>query len=277
MAAQLNQIFFPESFHELFSVWNRFPDAVIYAGGVDLIRKQGKSVIELPKIIISLDKLDELNRITRTEHYLEIGAMVRLNRLIRLGKIVPEILRKCVENIAGVQVRNVATVGGNIRGASQLYDLPAPLTALDAQYELRGAQTARWVSAPRFHSAEERNVLKERELLTRVRLPLRAWDYSVYKKFNKNSFHGGEALVFLASVQKNMLTDIRIVYKADTILRNKNAEDILNGKILPLQRKITLDFMDNWKMFLGERNDVSEFSKNALIHNIEENVFILSG
>jgi len=276
MAELLNQIFFPVSHHELFSAWNRFPEAVPYAGGTEIIGRQGKNIINLPKVILCLDKLEELHRITRTEQYLEIGAMVKLNRLIRLGKKVPEILRICLENIAGVQLRNIATVGGNLCSADYLYDLSAPFTALDAQYELRNAHRTRWVSASRFHSTEEHNVLENQELLTRVRLPLHQWDYSIYKKFNTGHLQNNEVLVFLAKAQKTILTDIRVVYKANTILRDKNSEDILNGKILPFSRRTALDFIEYWKIFLSGREDVSEFSKNALLNNIKENVFVLS-
>jgi len=276
MAELLNHVFYPVSFHELFSAWNRFPEAVPYAGGTNIIGRQGKNIIRLPKVILCLDKLEDLHKVTRTEQYLEIGALVKLNRLIRLGKKVPEILRICLENIAGVQLRNIATVGGNLCSADFLYDLSAPFTALDAQYELRNAHRTRWVSASRFHSTEEHNVLENQELLTRVRLPLHQWDYSIYKKFNTGHLQNNEVLVFLAKAQKAVLTDIRVVYKANTILRDKNSEDILNGKILPFSRKTALDFIENWKIFLSGRDDVSEFSKNALINNIKENVFVLS-
>ncbi|MDR0323595.1 MAG: FAD binding domain-containing protein [Treponema sp.] len=297
MDAPLNHIFFPISFNELFSTWDHFPEAVPYAGGTDLIGRQGKNIINLPKVILCLDKLAELHRVTRTEQYLEIGSMVNLNTLIRLGKIsrsaetgngrkdflaaektpaiVPKILSTCLENIAGIQLRNTATIGGNICSASYLYDLAAPFTALDAQYELRSANTSRWVSALWFHSSGER-VLESQELLTRVRLPLYQWDYSIYKKFRNDDLFSNEILIFLAKAQKNILTDIKVVYKANTILRNKNGEDILNGKILPLSRKMALDFLQNWQDFLGNRSDITEFSKNAIISNIEENVFILS-
>jgi len=276
-----NRVFFPSSFNELFTIWNRFPEAVIFAGGTNLFGRQGKNIISLPKITICLDKLEELHRITRTEQYLEIGSMVKLNRLARLGKIVPEILCTCLDNIAGIQIRNIATVGGNICSVSNLFDLSAPFTALDAQYELRSAVNTRLVLASRYHSSPtvqsaDTSGIENREVLTRIRLPLHQWDYSIYKKFRRENIYDNEVLVFLAKAQKNILSDIRVVYKANKILRNKNGEDLLNGKSLPLNRKTALDFIDNWKEFLENRNDVNEFSKNALIYNIEENVIILS-
>jgi CO/xanthine dehydrogenase FAD-binding subunit len=275
MDAPHNQIFFPASFNELFSAWNRFPEAVPFAGGTDLIWRQGKNILDLPPIILCLDKLQELHRITRTEHYLEIGSMVTLNKIIRLGKIVPEVLSLCLENIAGVQIRNIATIGGNICSSSRLLDAPAPLIALDAQYELRSAHRTRWVSASRFHSLDE-YVLEDREILTRIRLPIYRWDYSIFKKFYQEDVFNTRALVFLAKTQKNILSDIRVIYKAHTILRNKNGEAILADNHLPLSRKIAADFVKSWEDFLCENHDIDDFSKNELINIIDLNVYNLS-
>jgi len=276
MKAPLNQVIIPTSFQELFAAWNRFPDAVLYAGGTNLIGKQEKNILNLPPVFLSLDKIEELQIITRTEQYLEIGSMVKLNRLIMLGKIVPEVLCSCLKNIAGFQLRNIATVGGNICSVSRLLDLPAPLTALDAQYEFRNASnTTRWVSAARFHS-EEHTTLEKQELLTRIRLPLHQWDYTIYKKFYCEDYFNSETLVFLAKTQKNILSDIRVIYKENAIYRNKDGEDILNGKYLPLSRKTANDFIASWLEYLAEKPEISEFSKNSLLNSIEEYIFNLA-
>jgi CO/xanthine dehydrogenase FAD-binding subunit len=275
MNTPLNNVFFPANFNDLFAAWARYPEGVLYAGGTDLIGLQNQKNIILPTTVICLDKIEELRRITRTEQYIEIGAMVRLNQFFRLGKIVPGILCRCIENIAGVQIRNIATIGGNICATTHLNDMPAVLSALDAQYELRKGNTSRWVPAARFHAGDSK-ILQKHEILTRVRLPLAQWDYSIYKKFFTEDNYRDEVLVFLARAQKTVLTDIRVVYKSNKILRNRNSEDGLLGKNLPLSRKATVEFVQHWKEFLKERPEVSEFSKNALLNNIEENIIILS-
>jgi len=276
MDVLLNRVFFPNSFNELFSIWDQNPSALPYAGGTVLLWKQSKTIIELPPIIICLDNMQELQNITRTEHYLEIGSMVILNKIIRLGKIVPGIICDCLENIGGVQLRNVATIGGNICCTTRLLDIPAPLVALDAQYELRSAQGSRWVSASRFHSEENYNTLEKREILTRIRLPIHRWDYSTYKKFYSEDMYNHKTVTFLAKTQKNILSDIKVVCKGDTILRNKNAEGILIGSHLPLYRKIAADFVESWKEFLSGSGKIDEFSKYEIINSIEINVYNLT-
>jgi CO/xanthine dehydrogenase FAD-binding subunit len=247
----LNQVFFPSNFQELFSAWNRFPDAVPFAGGSALIRAQGRRSPVLPRNILSLENLDELKRITRTERYLEMGAMVRLNEILRLGKIVPEVLSKCLQAIAGPQLRNTATIGGNISNPSCRLDTTAPLIALDAHYELRNSQSARWISASRFSALPGPPSLAPQELLTRIRVPLEQWNYSLYRKFKSlGSSQPGGVVIFILRNRKNILEDIRVVYSGNSVLREKNAEALLVGKKLPLDRKDALSFVERWETYL---------------------------
>ena len=271
MAVQLNQVFSPLSYQELFTSWGRFPEAIPYAGGTGLIRLQGRQILELPPVILSLEQLEDMHRISRSERYLEIGAMVKLSQIIDLGKTVPRALRHCLENIAGPQLRNMATIGGNICFPGGRLDSSAALAALDAQYELRCAQSARWISASRFSSTPGPPALNPQELLTRIRVPLDHWDYSVYKKFTGQP-SCGRVVVFLAKTSKDVLSDIRIVCKTGSILRNRSGESILIGKQLPLSRRIIPEFTGHWEDFLSEAPDMDELSRKELLNFIEVNV-----
>jgi CO/xanthine dehydrogenase FAD-binding subunit len=271
MADQLNLIFTPTSYSELFSAWNRYPHAVLSAGGTALIRGQGRQILELPSIIISLEKIEEIHRISRSERFIELGAMAKLSQILNLGKIVPLALRRCLEGIAGLQLRNLATIGGNLCLPERRLDSSAALTALEAQYELRTAQSVRWISASRFSSMPGPTALNPQELLTRIRVPLDNWDYTAYKKF-----HGLESqnklVVFLAKTQKNVLSDIRIIYKTETIWRDKDSESIVIGKNLPINKKIAVDFVESWESYLRGVWNVDELSRKELINFIELNI-----
>lgn len=271
MAEQLNLVFFPAGYSELFSSWNRYPKAVPYAGGTALIREQSSEILDLPSIILSLEKIDEMHRISRSERYMEIGAMANLSQIIDLGKVVPAILRHCLENIAGPQLRNMATIGGNLCVRDGCMDSSAALAALDAQCELRNAQSSRWISVSRFFATPGQTCLKPQELLTRIRVPLGAWDYAIYKKFSGQASQS-KVVAFLVNAQKNVLSDIRIVYKSRTLWRDKNSESILIGKHLPLNQRIVSDFIESWKAFISGMLDVDEISRKELINFIEMNI-----
>jgi CO/xanthine dehydrogenase FAD-binding subunit len=252
MAALPNQIFSPSSLQELFAAWTRFPDAVPFAGGADLLRNQGKRLLSLPRNILSLERLEDLHRITRTERYLEIGAMVKISEIIRLGKTVPEPLTQSLLGIASPQLRNLITIGGNVCNPSRRLDSVAPLIALDARFELRTARENRWVSASRFSALPGPLALESQELLTRIRIPLEQWQYSLYRKFPDPypADESGGGAVFMARIQKNILIDLRMVFAGQIVLRDKHSETALAGKQLPLDRRDAAHFAELWKTFL---------------------------
>ncbi|MDR0707406.1 MAG: FAD binding domain-containing protein [Treponema sp.] len=271
-----NQLFFPASFGELFSTWSKFPDAAPFAGGTEIMRRQGGRVARLPHNILCLDKLADLRRITRTERYLELGAMVTLNEIIRLGKAVPEVFIRCLELIAGSQVRNIATIGGNLCYKARRLDASAPLIGLDALYELRCAASARWIAASRFSSLSESLALNEQELLTRIRIPLEPWDYSAYKKFKRHeSGESAGGAVFLVRSEKNTLTGLRVVFAGDVVLRDKNTESLLIGKRLPLDRKDAVGFTECWNAYLEGVGNQDIFFRSSLLKFITTSLDVL--
>ncbi|GHV79135.1 FAD-binding protein [Spirochaetia bacterium] len=282
MADPHNQVFFPSALPELFTAWNRFPDAVPFAGGTGLLRNQGKHILTLPQNILSLERLEELHRISRTERYLEIGAMVTISEILRLGKTVPEALTQSLSRIAGPQMRNLITIGGNICNPLRRLDAAAPLIALDARYELRTAAETRWVSASRFSALPGPLALKPLELLTRIRIPLEEWQYSLYKKFrggetvDSSIDESGGGAVFMARIQKNILTDLRIVFAGQSVLRDKNSETSLAGKHLPLDRREAEHFSELWKTFLSAVENPGFMLRSKLYNFVESCILSLS-
>jgi len=264
MAIPQIKVFFPTGLQELFSSWYSNPDAVLCAGGTEHIRNQNSQIPALPRSIISLDKMEELHKINRSERYLEIGSMVKLNQIISLGKIVPEVLIQCLENIANPQLRSQATIGGNICNPFIRPDTSAPMIALDAQYELRSAQSVRWVSASRFSTQPGPLSLTSQECLTRIRVPLEPWTFTWYRKFNFPiaSRPGGCILLILRN-QKDILNDIRVLYSGQAILREKNAESMLMGKHLPLDHRDASAFVDAWKNYLSSMPEVENIESSG--------------
>ncbi|MDR2471023.1 MAG: FAD binding domain-containing protein [Treponema sp.] len=268
----LRQVLRPGTLPELFASWSRFPGAVPFAGGTELIRRSGNVLPSLPAVILSLEKLDELRRITRTERYLEIGAMVRLSEIIALEKSFPEALSAALRGIAGPQARNLATTGGSVCTGG---DTAAPLAALDARYELRSAAGGRWVSALRFSPAE---TLGERELLTRIRIPLAEWNYTVYRKFHPGDSGGeGGILVLLARNQKDLLSKIQAVaWTGGAPLREKNSETFLEGKALPLDRRDARHYGKLWENYLNGLGRPGPLLRSKIVNSIEAGILGLA-
>jgi CO/xanthine dehydrogenase FAD-binding subunit len=277
MDGEFNQVFFPQTLPELFNAWTRFPGAVPFAGGTAIIRNQGSAILKLPKTILSLNGIHELRRMTRTERYLEIGAMAKLRDIIRLGKIVPEALTRSLEGIASPHLRGLATIGGNICGGAGRLDCTAPLVALDAIYELRGAQNARWISAARFSSISGSSALGPQELLTRVRIPLEQWDFTACRKFGgRDSGNEGGILIFIMKNRKNTLTGFRVIFAGETLIRDQASETSLTGKKLPLSHREARDFSAQWRQLLQGLEKPSPLIRSEILHYIESLIYNLA-
>ncbi|MDR3275930.1 MAG: FAD binding domain-containing protein [Treponema sp.] len=276
MDAAHNQVVFPANLPELFAAWERFPGAALLAGGTGLIRGRGHgALLNLPDNIISLDRLEELRGVTRTERYLEIGAMISLNGIIRLGKPVPEALSAALREIAGPEVRNLASIGGNICHEGCRLGSCAPLVALDARYELRTTGASRWVSAARFAASPGGPALDPREVLSRIRIPLEQWDYTVYRKFPGKGDAAG-AMVCIAALEKDILSDIRLVFAGDTLLRDRSAEISLAGKRLPLDRREAARFTALWEEFLSKAESPGPLRRSQILLFVEQCVMQLT-
>jgi CO/xanthine dehydrogenase FAD-binding subunit len=198
--------------------------------------------------------------------------MVKLNQILLLGKIVPEPLQLCIRQIASPQIRNIATIGGNICYPKKCLDTLAPLAALDAQYELRSPLSARWISASRFSAGL--NALNPQELLTRIRIPLDQWDYSVFKKYIAAS-GAHRVIVFMLKSQKNLLTDARALINSDSVYRDKNSESLLIGKQLPLNRRDLPVFLESWDTFLANTPDIDSFTLDRMHNFIDQAIHAL--
>lgn len=259
---------------EFFSALNRFGNADIFSGGVGHLKEQHGRMITLPNVIINADNLTDLYNINRTERYIEIGSMVSLAQICRLGKIVPAALRQALDCLYSRFLRNIIGMGDIIYQISDYDPLAAVLIALDVRCELRTSSQSRWISALRLTGPEKADVFHSQEILYRIRIPLDQWDFTLCKHLDV--VHGGlnecGFIVFLARIQNNILSDVRIVFSGASVIQDRNCETSLLGKKLPLARKDAAVFSHLWKNSLPEsappflRGRILSFIETAILN-----------
>jgi carbon-monoxide dehydrogenase medium subunit len=139
------------------------------AGGTDLIIQINRRRLA-PRHLISLAGLG-LDTIAETGTGYVIGAMATHDAVVTYPGFQKQLiaLTQASAVIGGRQVRNIATVGGNIVNASPAADLVPVLLALDAVVELRGPAGTRSLPLDRFLVERGRTVRRPDEILTSVR------------------------------------------------------------------------------------------------------------
>ena len=210
--------------------------AQLLAGGTDLVIGM-KARTETPQSVISLQKIAGLAGITRYGGGVSIGAMTKVRDIevsdeIRNGYTA---LAEGAAEIGSIQIRNLATLGGNIAHASPAADTVAALLALDAQVDIAGANGERSVPIDALFTGPGQTVLTPGEIITRFRLPSPASGSHYIKHKIREvmdlAFIGVAAAVDMAD---GTITGARIglAAVAPTPIRAMEAEGLLAGKSL---------------------------------------------
>lgn len=171
-AARLDTFHSPATLDEAIALKASRPEAVFIAGATDLgvNLSRGQSVAP---VFIALDRIAELDVIDIEASHVRIGAGVPLTRIEHeLAGLFPA-LDDLLPWFAARQVRNRATVGGNLGSASPIGDLAPVLLALDATVELAGPQGRREVSLADFFVDYRKTVRAPDEIIAAVTLPRR--------------------------------------------------------------------------------------------------------
>jgi len=146
--------------------------AKLVAGGTDLL-PQLKNHLLKPGVVVDLSGVATLKRLT-ADKGLRIGAAVTARELERDGRLATGAYRGLAESgalVGSVQVRHLATVGGNICNAAPSADMIPPLLALDAEAVIAGPRGERRVPLRDFITGVRTTVLGADELLVELVVP----------------------------------------------------------------------------------------------------------
>ncbi|MCK4556728.1 MAG: FAD binding domain-containing protein, partial [Candidatus Aminicenantes bacterium] len=134
----------PRTIAEAVKLLSALKDARIMAGGTDLLVDIKQGLVKAREVI-SLQNIEELKGIEKTGNRIRIGAVSTSQNILSSAIINQHIpaLAEAAGSMASVQIRNLATVGGNIASAVPSADLPPTLIAADAAVELQCAESSR--------------------------------------------------------------------------------------------------------------------------------------
>jgi len=161
----------PGSIGEALALLAEHPGATLLAGGTDLGLELSHHTLD-PAVVVSVEDVAELQVLRRTETRLLVGGGVTLTRLEREAAGVLPVMDEMLRWFAARQVRNRATLGGNLGTASPIGDLLPVLLALDAEVVLTGPGGTRTVEVADYFTGYRQTVRRDGELVERVDLPL---------------------------------------------------------------------------------------------------------
>ena len=169
LASRGQSFFKPTGLDELFEVLAEQPKAQLLAGGSDVMLELHLGKIS-GEVLVSLEAIAELQSFEQNGAGVTIGAGLKLSELERKLQGYPSV-HEMLRWFAARQIRNRATLGGNIATASPIGDMPVVLLALDGELELRSARGLRRIAIKDFFTGYRRSVLEPQEIIAAVRIP----------------------------------------------------------------------------------------------------------
>jgi CO/xanthine dehydrogenase FAD-binding subunit len=238
------EYYLPQNIDDALKSLSSAPGPVsLVAGGTDLLLDLQQGRHPPVHTLVDVSAIQELKVLEIRQDHLFVGAAVPLNRIVA-SSLVSEHAQALVEAaglIGGPQVRNTATLGGNVGHALPAADGTISLLALDAQAEIADAHGSRKVPLLQLFLGPGRSALMPgKEILVGFYLPLRAsGEASTFRRVMRPQ---GVAIAILnMSVwvrrQEDLIGDIRIGIgpAGTTPQRALGAEEILRGKPLDEQ------------------------------------------
>ena len=146
------------------------PEARLIAGGTDVLIKLHKGKVEYP-YLVDIHDTAELNFIRMTEAGdIVIGSGTRFTTVAESPIILKHIpvLATAVLTIGGPQIRNMATIGGNLCNGVPSADSASPLIALNAVLKIEGSKGPRELSLEEFFLGPGQVALEQDEVLTAI-------------------------------------------------------------------------------------------------------------
>jgi len=236
MRAEAYEYHRPQDLAEACRLLAELPEAHVLAGGTDLLFDIDAGVRQAQHVI-SVQELESLKQIEADGGNLVIGAACTASE-VQSSSLVHEIfpeLAEIVFEFASPQVRNRATVAGNICSAVPCGDFPAILISLGASVELESERGPRTVKLVDFFTGPRTTVRESDELLTRILVPEKkqgaGFAYLKFQRRASNSLAVASVGAYLA-LEDAVCKEARIVLGAvaPIPLLAKEASASLEGK-----------------------------------------------
>ncbi|MEI7982573.1 MAG: xanthine dehydrogenase small subunit, partial [Bacteroidota bacterium] len=226
--------FKPFSLEEALQLRNDYPQAIVINGSTDIALRQTKKKETLPEII-DLSAVDEIKFFKEEQAYYHFGSGITMEALKHLTDGRLPVFHDMLRVFGSLQIRNLATLGGNIASASPIGDMLPLLFAYGALVTLSSRKGARQVPMEEFIRSYRLTDLRSDELITGITVPkfgpeYRFGSFKVSKRRDVDISTVSSA--FRVLVTEGTISEVILAFggMAESTRRARDTEKFLTGK-----------------------------------------------
>ena len=270
---QNKKYFAPQTVNELKKIIKKHPNFDFLSGGTDMsliVTKKKKDI----ENIIYLNSIEELNYIKENNKYIEVGATTSLRKFELFIKKYYSDFNTILKRYGSIQIRNVATVAGNIATASPIGDSLPLLLSLDASIVIESFNKKTILPLKDFFIGYRKTKLKKGQFISSIRIPI--FKKNIFKAYKISKRIDDDISSVCASfnliIVNKKIKNIKIAYggmapipkraiQCEKILLNS---DLSEEIILKAQMSLEKDFqpIDDMR---ASKNYRMEIAKNLLM------------
>ena len=222
--------YIPQTLKEALEVLNAH-DCYIMAGGTDLmvVKHQRSGLIpNFDKDVCYISNLEELQYIFEDEKGVHIGAGTKFSD-IEENELVPEIIKQIIHELASPNIRNMATMAGNIANASPAGDSIVGLYLLDAELELVNINGSRMMPIKDFIFGVRKIHREKNELIKEIFIPHHDDLNTYWRKVGSRAAESISKITFAGGyeVENGKVKDLRMAFGSVSItcVRDRKVEE----------------------------------------------------
>lgn len=220
----------PSTLQEALKILDKH-DCYIMAGGTDLmvVKHQRSGIVpNFDKDVCYIANLEELQYIFEDEKGVHIGAGTKFSD-IEANELVPEILKQIIHELASPNIRNMATMAGNIANASPAGDSIVGLYLLDAELELVNIHGSRMVPIKDFIFGVRKIHRNQNELIKEIFIPHHDDLNTYWRKVGSRAAESISKITFAGGyeVENGKVKDLRMAFGSVsiTVVRERKIEE----------------------------------------------------
>ncbi len=235
IAIPQNQYFAPSTVENALRYLEKYPDCTIISGASDESLRITKKNETIPNIL-DLSRIKTLKSFSNTSDKVIIGAGLSLEAIRKKTVKTHRALSEMLSVFGSKQIRNKATLGGNLGSASPIGDTIPVLMSYDAEVEVQSLAGKRIVPVTEFVTGYRKTVIATNEIITAVVIPqiksdntfVRSYKISKRRNLDISTVSAGFRLV----LKEKMVESVKLYFggMAAYVKSATNTEKFLVGK-----------------------------------------------